>query len=92
MISEEDLVNAADDLKEQLQGVTVLLQGQKNNCPQGFQRWDPLFDQSSEAPIPRSAREGITLDDSLCYIYTSGTTGRVTAVAKCSCSAIQILF
>lgn len=41
----------------------------------GMNGLDAALDAAGEAPVPRSARAGVTLQDRAFFIYTSGTTG-----------------
>ena len=78
MLIGETLVNAVDEIKDDLQDLPIFLQGNIKMCPSGMNKWDDKFSTASETPIPKSVRDGITFRDPICYINTSGTTGTLS--------------
>lgn len=72
----EDLLNAVDAIRSDIQDIDVYVQGKTQaELPTGYTSMDDLMLKSHPVPLLRGIREGVTMDDSLCYIFTSGTTG-----------------
>lgn len=73
----DDLLNAVDAIKSDIQDINVYVQGkQQTDLPTGYVSMDDLMLKSHPIPVVRSIREGVTMDGPLCYIFTSGTTGK----------------
>ncbi|WP_421725675.1 long-chain-acyl-CoA synthetase [Bauldia sp.] len=70
----------ATELAEAFAGAVPLIEGDATvwyhgEGPEGANRIDETLAAIDDAPIPRSERPMLTLEDGCLYIYTSGTTG-----------------